>query len=229
MSQQLNGNHRAVGRRTKIGIGLLALAATIAWMLDLNALLLPNEAAIDAEQARRAEVIERVRRDTQTRALATAGGPTAHISSATGPKASYGEHAVGGGKPFPTNGAEWAYGSESKLPLDGPFASVTFRDVSGDGLKKVLRIRRHGDPELLADVYLRPGTADGTSLPPGLYDVSVGAGEAWYGPAIQFGPTGRYYRLRALEVQAKGAFVELRPVDGETDKRSVILTDPEDF
>lgn len=119
-------------------------------------------------------------------------------------------------KYFPANGAQWEFGWEAKLPLDQPFAPVSFRDSSGDGLKKVLRIRRHGDPELLATVYLRPGTADSTSLPAGIYDVSLARGNAWYGASLLFGRDGRYYARQTLEIPQSGRFLELLPPSKES-------------
>jgi hypothetical protein len=92
-------------------------------------------------------------------------------------------------------------------------ADVTFEDRTGDGRRKLVRVRG-ADARAVADLYL-DGNSIRLKLPVGSYGLSVAVGRRWEGLSSLFGPYGSYFDLQPMDLTMTGDQVMYTRVLGE--------------
>lgn len=97
---------------------------------------------------------------------------------------------------FPQNGhVDWFIGMGRNQSL----GSITYRDGSGDGTMKSIRIRTpEGDP--VAQMTIHPDSDATISLPLGSYRWTVGHGTRWIDKDEQFGRSGAYFDMGSISI-----------------------------
>jgi len=210
---QLTSRHWDVSRRAKIGIGLLAAVATTAWMLDLNTLLLPTDASIQSEQARRTQVLDRLRNNRSTHVGVASGMSN---SDASLPPSSHAEEGAFDVRPvpddlkwspapFPANTVHFAMPDRA----EGYLGLVELADRTGSAQNKILKfVAAKGDS---ATAYLGPSGTVRMYLPLGIYRVEIETGDAWYPGGLDFDGKGKKHAARTLRVTGSGETIELTP------------------
>lgn len=121
--------------------------------------------------------------------------------------------ALGAGRslPYPGGTIDWAM----PVPRGAVTGRIEIRDATGNNARKVVRLRDAGNGKIAATVYVAPGRGASLLIPKGRYNVTMTAGNAWLGGALQFGPspTVTYPPIEVAEDKEKPTIIAIGATD----------------